>query len=430
MPPTPSLKLSRGEGVKVFGPMTLMLKSGSIEILGKKVRVGERIIVHKLKSYPVIALEDSEIDLTMVNEAQIKRLEEDEAYFKWVKVAEEIAGTGGRVVVVLGEVDSGKSSFTTLVLNKALEAGLKPALVDADVGQADVAPPGYVSLAYPDEQVLWNRSLKPVRMLFVGDIKPQKRSDAIIASVKRLVETALSDGRSPVVVDTDGWIKDVGAVLYKFRLVAEVKPDFLVYMGGADTCFKLFEKMGVRYRLLGSPAVKKTRDRSERREYRSDRYREFFANAPLVKLSIDELLILDIPVLQGLKTSLGDERVVYSSLLAGKYFVVAKGDARRVYEDLSSTLGRDKVVVYPYGFERGLYVSLVDDSGLECPGLIERVDFSSNTLYVRTPCTGIKPRLIKGSSIRLTEDFHEEYIDKSAWESPGQDHTVTPAPPG
>ncbi|MGC9012275.1 Clp1/GlmU family protein [Thermogladius sp.] len=407
----PTLKLNKGEGVKLFGPMAFTVLRGTVEILGKKVVVGERVIIHRLKSYAVVALEDSELDLSMVNEAQIKRLEDNEAYFEWVKLSEEIVSSNPTVVVVVGEVDSGKSSFTTLLLNKALERGMRPALVDADVGQADVAPPGYVSLAYPSEQTLWNRGLKPVRMCFVGDNKPQRSTDAIINYVKRLVEQAVSEGRTPVVVDTDGWMKEVGAVLYKTKLVVEVRPDYLVHVGGSDPSFSALERLGVKYRTVPSPSVKKVRDRSERREYRSDRYREFFANAVMVKYDLNQLVFVDMPLLQGARVDLHDERVVYSSVLAGKYFVVARGDIRRVYEELSASLGRDKLAVYPQGFERGLYVSLSDGKGNECPGIVEKIDFDAGKLLARTPCPELPVRVVRASTIRLTEDFKEEYIE-------------------
>ncbi|WP_440059923.1 Clp1/GlmU family protein [Thermogladius sp. 4427co] len=405
----PVLKLARGEGVKLFGPLMLTVRDGVVEILGKKIGRGESIIIHRLKSYALLAVEDSELDLNLVNEAQIKKLEDNEPYLQWVSLIDSILETRPRVVVIVGDIDSGKSSMSTLILNKAIEKGMSPALVDADVGQADVAPPGYVSLAYPQAQVLWNRSLKPARMVFIGDIKPQRKTDAIIYSVKELVEEALSSNRYPVVVDTDGWMREVPAVLYKFRLIVALKPQFVIHIGEPPSALGILERIGVRVITTPSPRVKKVRDRPERREYRSDRYREFFANAGIVKYNLSEVLFLDFPILQGSRVDISN-KAVYSSILAGKYFVVARSEPKKLFEELSAKLGEDKVIVYPQGFEKGLYVSLVDGSR-ECPGMVERIDFDQNILYVRTPCIDLRASIIKASNIRLTEDFREEYIE-------------------
>jgi len=84
--------------------------------------------------------------------------------------------------MVIGQVDSGKSSVSILLSNTALNNGEKPAVIDGDVGQADIGPPGFISLSYPDSKTLWMRTLKPYAMKFIGDIKPQGHMFQIIQS--------------------------------------------------------------------------------------------------------------------------------------------------------------------------------------------------------------------------------------------------------
>lgn len=402
------IRIPRGEGLKVFGPMSLRVVRGAVEVLGKRLAAGEGAIVHKLRSLPLLALEDAELDTTAVGQDQLKPLEGNEPYFAWLRGAQEILDRGPDVVVVMGPVDSGKSSFTTLLINVALAKGMKPALVDADVGQADVAPPGFVSLAFPERQILWNRELKPYKMIFVGDIKPQKRVDSIIYATKSLAAAARGAGRRPIIVDTDGWVGEVPAIVYKLRLCAELMPSVVVLVGNTDPALERVSKLGAAVLKLPSPEVKKSRSRDERREYRSDRYREYFAGAPVVKLRLDKVLFPNLPLLEGERVEPKPNGALYASRVCGRYMAVLEGPGSGLASGPECP-GRARL--YEAGFERGLYVSVIDRKGDECPGLIERIDFEREIVYLRTPCSDRDVVAVVTSNIRLNEKFEEEFVE-------------------
>ena len=44
-------------------------------------------------------------------------------------------------ILVTGPTDAGKTTLCTCILNQAINRGLRPAIIDADVGQGDLAPP-------------------------------------------------------------------------------------------------------------------------------------------------------------------------------------------------------------------------------------------------------------------------------------------------
>ncbi len=49
-----------------------------------------------------------------------------------------------RKILIVGDTDTGKSALATYITNKALEKGYRPGIIDADIGQGDLAPPNAI----------------------------------------------------------------------------------------------------------------------------------------------------------------------------------------------------------------------------------------------------------------------------------------------
>lgn len=415
----PILNLKTSEKIKVFGPASLIVREGSLDVLGKRFRVNDRVIVHMYKSYVVHALEDSKIELILGEQASIQPVEPGEPYSEWISRAEEILSVNPEKIIVLGGVDEGKSSYTVLLSNKAVEKGLKPAVIDADVGQADIGPPAFISMSYPDRQVIWLRELKPVAMRFIGDIKPQNYKAKIIAKIGELIDKALKDGRRPVIIDTDGWINDNIAILYKSMMIEELKPDIIVVLGeNIHGFFTRYRILGSRIYELRSPSIRRSRNREERRRLRSDKYREFLAEAKTVKIPMDNIIISGTPVFTGIPldtTPLGEllkSKILYASKTPDTLYIVLESPSRiENAEYLKKIYGLGKFRVYVKGFERDHYVALTDSEGNDYPGVIEKIDYENRLIYVKTLYTDKEFRIIKFSKIKLTKEFTEQLIE-------------------
>ncbi len=414
----PVVKMKKDEMIKIFGPASVHVISGEVEVLGKKFTESSRFIVHKTRSYIVRALMDSELDFTLAPNAQIQGVEESDPYLEWFSKAEEIIDKKYKAIVVIGGVDSGKSSFSILLSNLALEKGLSPSIIDADVGQADIGPPCFISMAYPTEQVIWMRFLRPVKMKFIGDIKPQNNISNIIYKVKELMETALRDDKKPVIIDTDGWINDSHALLYKAKLLLELKPDALIVLGKElYPYFKRFTKLGINIVNLGVPENRKTRNREERRMLRSDKYREFLYDAPLKKVELDDVLMINMPLFLGEEISIDElgvepkDKVLYASKTCDTLYLVLSNPVRlQGFDQLRTRFNVSRTRTLISGFENRIYVSIVDQNSDEYPGLIEKIDFINKTIYYRCKFD-VKPQIIKFSKIKLTEDFQEQLME-------------------
>ena len=410
--------LSEGKVIHVYGSALIEVLKGSISIYGKRVKAYEKVLLYKYRSYPLIALEESVINLVMPEESYIKEVK-DQAIYEWMSIAKEIINGAHTTIAVIGGVDSGKSSFTTLLSNKLIEEGFKTAVIDSDIGQADIGPPGFISLGIPEKQIIWLRELKPLLMKFIGDIRPQYYVDKIIREVINLKNLALRELKaSAVLVNTDGWISDPQAIAYKYKFIEAVEPTALVVLGtDLKGLFKHFEKMGMRVFELPPPLHAKQRDRDERRKLRSERYASFLKEAPLRKYELSEVTIDGFPLLQGVEVdsmkiySETGVNAVYASINADTLNVVVQQSISEVEVDrIKKIFGVSKARIYYSGFEKGFYVALTDYKEVDHPGLVDGMDFLNKVIAVYTHFDG-RPKMIKFSKIKLSRDYFDQLVE-------------------
>lgn len=411
----PSIKLANGEAIKLYGPMSVVVKSGCIDVHGKLTCAGDKFVVHRARNYVAIASSDCELDVNMVNDSQIQALDPSDPYLRKREIALELAKRGCKRIVVLGCVDCGKTSFTTLMFNTLLASGLKPAVVDGDVGQADIGPPGFISMGYSENPVYWINELKPLLMKFIGDIKPQGYVHTVVNVIAKIVELVERAGFNSVVVDTDGWVRDEYGILHKYALIEAIKPDAIVVFGSElKGYFSRFRKLGASIYEIEAPIYRKVRSREERRMLRSLRYREFLENAQVLRISLEDVVVDGCSLLCGQEvdpstiSNFVEGKVLYASRLPGVLNVY--GLIRNYNLEELKKLGYERVRVYNQGFEKNLYCAVGSLNGTEYPCLLEKIDFETRELVVRTKYSG-KVELIRVSRIKLTPDYSEEYLE-------------------
>ncbi len=413
------IEIPKNSIIRVFGPALLSIVDGSIEVLGKRYSRGEKLVVHKVRSYPVIALENTVIEANLGPEASIQEVAgEEDPILDWVNTVENIVGSGYRKIVVLGPIDSGKSSLTILLANKLLDKGVKTAVIDSDVGQADIGPPCFISLSIYREPVVWMRELKPDIMKFIGDIRPQYYVDKIVYEVKNLVEYALDKlGIETVIIDTDGWIGDSYAIEYKSRLIETIMPDAIIVLGKQlHGIFKKYESLGMKVYELETPKQLRTRSREERRWLRSEQYKKFLEEASVKRYSIDKIVLSGHPLFRGIELSVGEvskiigHEVLYASRNVDTLTLVLQSHTRSIQSDkLKESYNVSRIRYYVAGFEKGLYVAL-SDGEKDYPGIVVDIDYKGRTVAVKTLYNEV-PRIIKFSRIRLNENYLEQIIE-------------------
>jgi polynucleotide 5'-kinase involved in rRNA processing len=136
----------------------------------------------------------------------------------------------GRVVMMIGALDSGKSTLGRSIALAALERGRVSAFLDADLGQKSVGPPTAVTLrmlrtpadAEPDAMAQQDA------LYFVGSTSPQGQLLPLVVGAGRLLAKAMDEGADLIVVDTSGLVSGVYGQLLKYHKIELLQPDFVI----------------------------------------------------------------------------------------------------------------------------------------------------------------------------------------------------------
>jgi polynucleotide 5'-hydroxyl-kinase GRC3/NOL9 len=149
----------------------------------------------------------------------------------WAGTAERILGMSKRrlAIMIVGATDTGKSTLSTYLTNKAIERGILPCVVDGDMGQGDLAPPAALGAALVREQVADLRDVEAGYYEFVGSVTASGSERLVAAKMKSLLARTRRISHLHI-INTDGYVADGGAA-YKRMLARAVAPDVIVSLG-------------------------------------------------------------------------------------------------------------------------------------------------------------------------------------------------------
>lgn len=422
--PELTLEVPKDALYRLVGPASLTVVDGRVMVLGAELAAGSSADVREYRSYALKGVSElSKVKVVLGPGGRVEAPREgEEVIDEWLRVAEEILGSCGRCrVVVVGATDAGKTSFSAFLLNRALSKGVAAAVVDADIGQADVGPPGFVSMALVKRPVLWLRELRADELCFVGSITPSPVAGRVIVAASKLASRAVAAGSELVVIDTDGWVAGVQALEYKLDLIRAVDADHVVTMGSKE----LYEFFSACLRGLSrvhyapTPKVVAARDRVDRRLLRREGYERYLGGSDTLVIDVSATPVigsclfsgvpLDEQALSTASSALG-ERVVYGSRLVDTVCVVTEKPVaadKQKLQKLASLLGVQEVLLMHRGGEKGVLVSVVDGSGREvAAGIVERAEPAERKLVIKTPYRGEVKAVLVGR-IKLTEAFEE-----------------------
>ena len=135
-----------------------------------------------------------------------------------------------RTIVLLGGIDSGKTSFGLSLAEAARRKGISVAYVDADLDQSTVGPPTCVGLKFCTDlaKVDANSVRQADELGFVGSYSAEGHLIGVVAGTSRLVTHARDAGCRLVIVDTGTLISGTDAELLKFHKLDLVRPDHVI----------------------------------------------------------------------------------------------------------------------------------------------------------------------------------------------------------
>jgi len=205
----------------------------------------------------------------------------------WRDAAGVLVRTRG-LAVILGDVDSGKSTLSTFLANTCLDHRVQTSVIDGDVGQADIGPPTTTSSSTVNKHIVNLQELRPERSYFVGDTSPSSIPDKLVQSITHLKDKIPT--RSEItILNTDGWVREDEAVEHKLKLLDRLRPDLVLALGldhELDHILELQKRLTLR---LESSSFARRRTREERKKAREEGYRRFLKNPIRLDLRLNTI---------------------------------------------------------------------------------------------------------------------------------------------
>jgi len=375
------LKVGKGNTLLVDGPARVHLLSGTASVLGALAKTGDSLIVRKGKRMPFEAIGNSSVELTLGDPASYVEMDGSSIPSSWREAVKEIlSGRKHRVVLVIGGVDCGKTSFCTYLANSALNMKHRVALIDGDLGQSDIGSPGTTSLSSIREPIIDPFRLSPERLVFVGVTSPTGMVGAVLDALRTLKGEALNAAADLVIINTDGWVEGDGATSYKALLVDAVAPDAVVAIQGEtrELVPILDALAGSEVLVVDSPGDVKKRDRETRKLLRESAYKKHLRGAKIRSFSSSWVEIE------------GDLRL---------------DSEKEIDNDENKSSGES--AGFPQGEMEGLLIALEDAHGKVLGiGTIHSLDRMRGAIRICTPVEGVVSKIRLGR-IRLDREGNE-----------------------
>ena len=291
--------IEKGKTLLVDGPASVTILTGKAEVFGSKVKEKQKIVIREGKRLPFTVEEISSFEVSLGADACAKETEGTTIPQSWVIAYDLLLEFKKKpvTVMVVGGVDSGKTSFCTYLTNRLVNEKHKVAVLDEDLGQSDIGPPATVGYAHVGKPITDLFNLKPENIYFVGSTSPSQATEKTVQGVEFLKAEILNKATADfVVVNTDGWMLGDEASAFKSRLADVIKPDIVFCLEPENElpspCAMLGDALG-KYaeERADSPLAVRERNKETRRNLRELGFVKFLQRARIRVFALNYLMI-------------------------------------------------------------------------------------------------------------------------------------------
>jgi len=414
------ISLNKGEYILIKGPAYIKVLDGAIEIFGAKLHEGKSTYVVIGRQIPISTLYNSVIEIRLGSEGSYKMINKDPIPNSWKKAARELLNMKGFKALVIGDIDVGKSSFTLYIANILSSNNLRIGIIDSDIGQSDIGPPGTIGLGILDKPVYSYGEIKLCDAYFIGDKTPSGHLLPMVLGTMNMVNKAFKYGVDGVIINTTGLVYGgIGRVLKKYKIEA-IEPSHIYVIMRENELKNLIRYLGIenRVRYIETPSNILKKKRSYRREFRKIKMDNFFnppknytyrlddlkiENTILGAVSRDEYTLKNVYNLIGLRpvASYIDRDDIY--LIFND--ILSKTDYLKIYNKLKDKFNNIRII--SLNKLKGLLIGLYDDNGFIGVGRLFKIDLNKRIIkFTSRESDKIVKRIIFGYLI-LDDDFNE-----------------------
>jgi polynucleotide 5'-hydroxyl-kinase GRC3/NOL9 len=340
------------------------------------------------------------------------------------------AARAGGTLLLIGAVDSGKSTLAAILANAAHESGRAAAVVDADVGQSSIGPPTCVGMAQLAGPIRSLEDLHADAVDFVGTSSPTGHLLQCVSSATAMVRAAREAGAESVIVDTTGLIAGPHARALKSTKIRLLDPEVVIAVQAEEEIEHLLAPYRRRERphLLRLPPSRRVKERSreERAARRQSKLASYFAGGNSVSAEWDDLPMENTAWTSG-EVAPGHVRahaeehvareVLHAERRADGLFLIVSGRADpQGLRTLAAGFGGSARAIDVAALDH-LLVGLLGERGETLGlGLVEEIDFRARRFSIFTSVSDIgQARGIRLGAIRVARDGTE-----IGWNEPGE----------
>ncbi|MEM3402213.1 MAG: Clp1/GlmU family protein [Candidatus Hadarchaeales archaeon] len=374
------------EVYRAEGEIKIRIVEGEILVSGGLRKKGEEIVIPRAKSVPVEGVTRARVECILGPNGKWEKLPERTIPREWETLIDEIKKKRPRSVLVMGTVDVGKTFFTTYLGNTLLQEGIKAAVVDTDVGQADVGPPTVMGLGVFEKPVALLYEVPVKSAYFVGSMSPSGHLLEFVTGIKWLVERGMKLG-DLVIVNTPGWVMGGPGRCMQFYSRELINPDLIIALQRKDELEHVLKTASPsKIRRLPVSTRVRPRNPNERAEIRALLLRRYFENSGKIVLNLERVRFERSYFRTGQEVDpreFGGEVIYAEKMPEGPLLVVNRCSDEKM-EELRSKFPSARIIVK--GMEENMLVGLVDDNnefiGL---GIVEKIDYVGKKMTVITP---------------------------------------------
>ncbi|RLF21029.1 MAG: hypothetical protein DRZ82_00130 [Thermoprotei archaeon] len=407
------IELRKDECINVEGPAIMEIVRGEGEIFGAPVREGDKISVPPAKAIPYYAHSTSKIRIEGGKIVSIL------GYYvprQWDLAVGEIASRKKPLkVMIIGDIDSGKSTLTAYLANRLYSMGFNVAIVDSDVGQSSIGPPTTIGLGIMKGHIITLEDVPLVNAFFLGNNTPAGLFHRMITGVFLMVQEALSYGTDIVLIDTTGWIRDAQGRNLKMHKIRVVDPDIVIVLEGAHGELSHIVRAASLLTdvILMPKGMARPRSRGERKKLREISYRKYLMGSRNVEISLNDVKVIDGPLLTGIMHVLKQNNREYYYEINGNIIRVYASNTRLSKEVYSEIIRRQSpysdLKVISKRDIRNLLIAMYDKRmkflGI---GIIQDVDFNKRILKVYTSVDKDKIKYVEIGWIKVNPTSFNE----------------------
>jgi len=196
------------------------------------------------------------------------------------------------ICLILGAADTGKSTLAMTLAKYALSSG-PVGIIDADVGQSHIGPPGAVGWALVDNPQVDYSRLSVGGISFVGDVTPVGHLLQLTAAVTQCVRR-VSKKADLIIIDTPGFIYGPAAAALWWTVQQILQPELILAVQRGDELSDILaglQGLDLRLELVSCPSQIRLKSPQNRRSYRQRRFNEYFQNSCVYNIDLSDIAV-------------------------------------------------------------------------------------------------------------------------------------------